>query len=215
MTLIAPSILSADFGRLAEEIGEVDRAGADWLHVDVMDAHFVDNLTIGPVVVEGVRKATRKPLDVHLMIEDPERYAPRFRDAGADYITVHQEIADDLEAMFLKIEETGAKPGVAINPGTPVETVLPLIDRAALIVVMSVNPGWGGQPFMEVSIDKLSALREAKERTGSSCLIEIDGGIKPTNARRVIDAGAEVLVAGSAVFGSNDYPDTIAKLRDP
>ncbi len=214
-TKIAPSILSADFGRLAEEVKAVDEAGADWIHVDVMDGHFVPNLTIGPCVVDAVDHATKLPLDVHLMIENPMDYAAQFIEAGADYLTIHQEVVDDLPAAFAKIRALGAKPAVAINPATAIETVSPLISEAAMILVMSVNPGFGGQGFMEEALPKLSALAELRERYGSDCLLEVDGGIKPSNVARVIDAGADVIVAGSAIFGAESYRDTIAALRSP
>jgi ribulose-phosphate 3-epimerase len=214
-TKIAPSILSADFGRLADEVRAVDQAGADWIHVDVMDGHFVPNLTIGPCVVDAVDAATELPLDVHLMIEDPMDYAAQFIKAGADYLTIHQEVVDDLAAAFARIRELGAKPGVAINPATPIETVSPLISDAAMILVMSVNPGFGGQGFMDEALPKLNALAELREKCGSECLLEVDGGIKPANVSLAIDAGADVIVAGSAIFGADSYADTIAALRAP
>ena len=213
MTLIAPSILSADFGRLAEEIQAVQRAGADWIHVDVMDGHFVPNLTIGPAVVEAVRKATELPLDVHLMIEKPLDYARQFIDAGADYLSIHQEVTPDLSRALDAIAELGAKPAIAINPATPIETVSPFVSQAAMILVMSVNPGFGGQSFMAQALPKLTALRELRDRYESQCLLEVDGGIKADNVRLVLDAGADVVVAGSAIFGSGDYAETIGRLR--
>ncbi len=213
MPLIAPSILAADFGRLAEEARNVVAAGADWLHVDVMDGHFVPNLTLGPDIVGALDRATDVPLDVHLMIEEPEKYIEAFAKAGADYITVHQEVTDDLEGLFQLIESHGAKAGVAINPDTQIETVSPWIDRAALILVMSVFPGFGGQKFMPVALDKLRLLSGLKKRQGSSCLLEVDGGINPENVKLVLDAGVDVVVAGSAIFGSGDYPGTIGAMR--
>jgi ribulose-phosphate 3-epimerase len=212
-TKIAPSILSADFGRLAEEVKAVDTAGADRIHVDVMDGHFVPNLTIGPCVVEAVDAATALPLDVHLMIENPMDYAEQFIKAGADYLSIHQEVVGDLPAAFARIRELGAKPAVAINPATPIETVSPLISEAAMILVMSVNPGFGGQGFMEEALPKLEALASLRERCGSECLLEVDGGIKTSNVQRVIDAGADVIVAGSAVFCADDYRAEISGLR--
>jgi ribulose-phosphate 3-epimerase len=213
--LIAPSILAADFGRLADEVRAVERAGADWIHVDVMDGHFVPNLTLGPDVVAAIDRATDLPLDVHLMIDNPHRYVDAFAASGADYLTIHQEAVADLEEIFAQIEKAGCKPGVAINPATPVETVSPFIDRAALILVMSVNPGFGAQSFMPVALPKLRTLAELRERDGSDCLLEVDGGIKPANAAQVIETGVDVVVAGSAIFGSDDYRRAIAALRAP
>ncbi len=213
MIRVAPSILSADFGRLAEEVRAVDKAGADWIHVDVMDGHFVPNLTLGPDIVGAIDRATNLTLDVHLMIEHPERYVDQFIANGADYVSVHREAVDDLDALFDQIEGKGAKPGVVINPGTPVESLGEALERAALVLVMSVNPGFGAQSFMEVSLPKLSELRDLREKHGYGYVIEIDGGIKTGNAQLVIDAGAEVIVAGSAVFKSDDYAATIRALR--
>ena len=213
MALIAPSILAADFGHLADEVRAVENAGADWIHVDVMDGHFVPNLSLGPCVVEAVRKATDIPLDVHLMIEEPDKYVEQFAEAGAALITVHQEVVEDLDAALDRIEAAGAKAGIAINPATPVETVEPVLARCALLLVMSVNPGFGAQAFMPEALPKLTRLAEVRERVGGNCLLEVDGGIKPANAHRVIDAGADVVVAGSAIFGSDDYRATIAELR--
>ncbi len=213
MPLVAPSILSADFGRLAEEVAAVTSGGADWIHVDVMDGHFVPNLTLGPVVVEAVNRATDLPLDVHLMIENPERYIEDFVKAGADYVTVHQEVVSDLPAIVEQIRAAGAKAGVAINPDTPVETIEDLVGGADLLLVMSVNPGFAAQGFMPVALPKLERLRELRDRAASPCLLEVDGGIKPDNAATAVGAGADVLVAGSAVFGSDDYPGPIAALR--
>jgi ribulose-phosphate 3-epimerase len=213
MSLVAPSILAADFGCLADEVRAVERAGADWIHVDVMDGHFVPNLSLGPAIVDAVRKATTLPLDVHLMIEEPERYIDAFAAAGADYISVHQEISSDPEDLFRRIESAGAKPGIAINPDTPTDTVSGLLDRVALILVMSVNPGFGGQGFMPVAVDKLAELAELKQQRSSSCLLEVDGGINAETGRMVREAGAEVLVAGSAIFGHANYEEMIVELR--
>jgi ribulose-phosphate 3-epimerase len=211
--LIAPSILAADFGRLSEEVKAVEEAGADWIHVDVMDGHFVPNITMGPDVVGALRRATTLPLDVHLMIEEPSRYVEAFAGAGADYISVHEEAVDDLDAAFTQIDKCGCKPGVAINPETQVETVSPFIREAALILVMSVNPGFGAQAFMPVALPKLELLAGLKKREQSPCLLEVDGGIKTDNVAKVLEAGADVVVAGSAVFGSGDYAATIAAMR--
>jgi ribulose-phosphate 3-epimerase len=210
---IAPSILSADFGHLADEVRAVTKAGADWIHVDVMDGHFVPNLTLGPDICGAIDRATDLPLDVHLMIEHPERYVESFCTNGADYVSVHRETVDDLGAVFDRIEAAGAKPGVVINPGTPVASLGDSLERAALVLVMSVNPGFGAQAFMDVSLPKLSELRDLREKHGYGYVLEVDGGIKTGNVQLVIDAGADVVVAGSAVFKSPDYAATIQALR--
>jgi ribulose-phosphate 3-epimerase len=213
VTLIAPSILSADFGHLADEVRAVEAAGADWIHVDVMDGHFVPNLTLGPDIVGALDRATGLTLDVHLMIEHPERYVAEFIKNGADYVSVHREAVADLGALFDQIEAAGAKPGVVINPGTPVATLGDSLERAALVLVMSVNPGFGGQGFMDVSLPKLEELRSLREKHGYGYVLEVDGGIKVDNVQKVIDAGADVIVAGSAVFKAKDYAATIRALR--
>lgn len=213
MTLIAPSILSADFGHLADEVRAVEAAGADWIHVDVMDGHFVPNLTLGPDIVGALDRATGLTLDVHLMIEHPERYVAQFIENGADYVSVHREAVADLGALFDQIEAAGAKPGVVINPGTPVATLGDSLERAALVLVMSVNPGFGGQGFMDISLPKLEELRSLREKHGYGYVLEVDGGIKVDNVQKVIDAGADVIVAGSAVFKAKDYAATIRALR--
>jgi ribulose-phosphate 3-epimerase len=210
---VAPSILSADFGRLAEEVRAVADAGADWIHVDVMDGHFVPNLTLGPDICGAIDRATDLPLDVHLMIEHPDRYVDQFIANGADYVSVHREVVDDLDQLFARIESGGAKPGVVINPATPVASLGDALERAALVLVMSVNPGFGAQSFMDISLPKLSELRDLREKHGYGFVLEVDGGIKTGNVQRVIDAGADVVVAGSAVFKSSDYASTIRALR--
>ncbi len=210
---IAPSILSADFGRLAEEVCAVEEAGADLIHVDVMDGHFVPNLTIGPMVVKAVRRATSLPLDVHLMIETPERYVEAFADAGANYISVHQEACRHLHRVLQQIEGAGAVPAVVINPATPVCFVEPILGDIGMLLVMSVNPGFGGQSFIASALEKLSAARELRRRHGWEYLIEVDGGVKVDNARQVGAAGADVVVSGSGIFGTPSYRDTIAAMR--
>jgi ribulose-phosphate 3-epimerase len=211
--LIAPSILSADFARLGEEVGAVTAGGADWIHVDVMDGHFVPPITIGPLVVQAIRGATRLPLDVHLMIEAPERQVQEFVRAGADLVTVHVEACPDARAVLRAIRAAGAKAGLSLNPPTPLERVRPFAGDIDLLLVMSVNPGWGGQPFVEGSMEKLSAAAALRRETGTDFLIEVDGGIKTHNAAEAAAAGADVLVSGSAVFGSTDYAATIRALR--
>ena len=213
MTAIAASILSADFGRLGEEVRAVTAAGADWIHVDVMDGRFVPPITIGPLVVEAIRRATHLPLDVHLMIETPEKQVAAFVRAGTDRLTVHVEAATEVAATLAAIREAGARPGLALNPPTPLEHIRPFADRIDLLLVMSVNPGWGGQPFVEGSMEKLAAACRLRGETGARFVIEVDGGIKPHNAAAAVAAGADVLVAGSAIFGSPDYGATIRALR--
>lgn len=210
---IAPSILSADFGRLADEVKAVDAAGADWIHVDVMDGHFVPNLTIGPVVVEAVRKATKLPLDVHLMIENPERYIDDFASAGADHLTVHLEACRHLHAALQQIKAANVMPAVVINPATPVSQLEPILPDVGLVLIMSVNPGFGGQKFIEHSIARLTELRDLRTRLGLSFFIEIDGGVKVDNTRRIAAAGAEAIVSGSGIFNTTDYKATIAAMR--
>lgn len=201
-TLIAPSILSADFGILGEEVRAVEAAGADWIHVDVMDGRFVPNITIGPLVVRAVRAATKLPLDVHLMIVEPERYVAEFAAAGADRISVHVEASPHLHRTLQQIRSAGAKAGVVLNPHTSEETIRHILPDTDLVLVMSVNPGFGGQSFIPSSLPKLAALRKAIDSAGLDVELEIDGGVSPKTSRAVVDAGARVLVAGSAVFGA-------------
>jgi ribulose-phosphate 3-epimerase len=200
--IVAPSILSADFGRLADEVRAVEAAGADWIHVDVMDGRFVPNITIGPLIVRAVRAATRLPLDVHLMIVEPERYVAEFAAAGADRISVHVEASPHLHRTLQQIRGAGASPGVVLNPHTPEESIRHVLPDLDLVLVMSVNPGFGGQRFIPSSFTKLRALRDAIDRAGLDIALEVDGGITPSTAPQVIEAGARALVAGSAVFGA-------------
>ncbi len=209
MTLIAPSILSADFGRLADEVRAVEAAGADWIHFDVMDGHFVPNITVGPLVTRAVRKATDLPIDVHLMIENPERYIPDFVEAGADRITVHQETCPHLHRTLQQIEELGARPGVALNPSTPVEMLRDVLGSFEMVLIMTVNPGFGGQAYIPHSTEKVRRMAELLESEGrGDTLIQVDGGVDPDTAPMVVGAGASVLVAGSAVFNHPDGPES-------
>jgi len=212
MVKIAPSILSADFGALAEDIAKVE-AEADLLHVDVMDGHFVPNLTIGPLVVEAVRRRTRVPLDVHLMIQNPERYIAAFAQAGAVYLTVHVEVCPHLHRTIQQIREAGAKPGVALNPSTSLHTVEHVLDQVELVLLMSVNPGFGGQSFIPFVLQKIEELAQRLRQTEPRPELEVDGGIKIENCRAVADAGATILVAGSAIFGAPDPRAAIKKMR--
>ena len=199
---VAPSILSADFGRLAAEVRAAEEAGADWIHVDVMDGRFVPNMTIGPVVVKAVRAATKLPLDVHLMIVEPERYVEDFAKAGADVISVHVEASPHLHRTIQQIKSLGKKAGVVLNPHTPEEAIRHVLGDVDLVLVMSVNPGFGGQSFIPAALPKLRALREMIDRGGHDVVLEVDGGVAPGGtAKAVIEAGARMLVAGSAVFG--------------
>jgi ribulose-phosphate 3-epimerase len=210
---IAPSVLSADFSRLGEEVRAVDTAGADWIHLDVMDGHFVPNLTIGPAVVRAVRGVTRLTLDTHLMIEHPERFIPAFAEAGADFISVHAEACPDLPGVIAEIRKHDVRPGVVINPETPLAAVTDILPLVDLLLIMSVHPGFGAQSFIETAIDKIAQAAALKRARGLSCLIEVDGGIKTDNAGQVSAAGAEVLVSGSGIFSTPDYRETIAAMR--
>jgi len=213
MVKIAPSILSADFSRLGEEIRAIEAGGADYVHVDVMDGHFVPNITIGPLVVEAARKVTNLPLDVHLMIENPDRYIPDFAKAGADILTVHQETVPHLHRTVQLIRSLGKKAGVSINPATPVAALDLILDDLDLVLVMSVNPGFGGQSFIPSCLGKIATLRRMIAERGLEVELEVDGGVKTDNIGRIVAAGADVLVAGSAVFGTDDYRATIAALK--
>ena len=208
---IAPSILSADFGRLAEEVAAI--ASADYVHVDVMDGHFVPNLTIGPVVVAAVRRATRLPLDVHLMIEDAERWVGAYAHAGADLIGVHVEACPHLHRTLHQIRELGKRPCVVLNPATPLETIEWVLGDVDQVLIMSVNPGFGGQQFIPSALDKIRLLREMIRERGLAVDIEVDGGVKLDNVAAVVEAGANVIVSGSGIFGTKNYAATIAAMR--
>ena len=207
--MIAPSLLSADFSRLAEEVRDVEKAGCDALHIDVMDGHFVPNLTIGPLVVSAIRKVTKLPLDVHLMIDAPSRYISEFRKAGADWITVHIEAEKDVSGTLREIKKLGAKAGLSLRPKTAVETILPYLPELDLVLVMSVEPGFGGQSFMPEMMEKVKVLRPKFQG-----LISVDGGIGAGNASQALEAGADILVAGSAVFGKSDRVKAVQEFRE-
>ncbi|MDR4946339.1 ribulose-phosphate 3-epimerase [Neobacillus cucumis] len=213
MVKIAPSILSADFSKLGEEIIAVEKAGADYIHIDVMDGHFVPNITIGPLVVEAIRPITKLPLDVHLMIENPDHYLEAFVKAGADYITVHVEACRHLHRTIQSIKSFGVKAGVVLNPATPVESIQHIIGDIDMVLLMSVNPGFGGQTFIPEVLPKIKKVKEMAEQKGIQIEIEIDGGVNPETARQCIEAGATVLVAGSAVYNQEDYQQAISQLR--
>ena len=211
--MIAPSILSADFSRLGEEIQQVVADGADVIHIDVMDGHFVPNITIGPLVVAAVRKITDRPLDVHLMISDPDRYIEEFAAAGADWITVHVEVCKHLHRTINKIKELGKKAGAVLNPATPLTSLEYILDDLDLVMLMSVNPGFGGQKFIPSAIDKTRELKAMIDRRGLQVGIEIDGGVSPATIAAIAQAGANIFVAGSAVFGQKNYAAVIAELK--
>lgn len=211
--LIAPSVLAADFARLADEIEMVNRSEADWFHLDVMDGRFVPNITFGQFIVEAIGRLAQKPLDVHLMILEPERYIEQFRCAGAHVITVHAEACPHLHRTVHQIRETGALAGVALNPHTPVSTLEDIIEDLDLVCVMSVNPGFGGQKFIYNTLAKVRRLREIIDARNAKALIEIDGGVGLQNAESLLQAGADVLVAGSSVFGAKDPLATVAQMK--
>jgi len=210
---IAPSILSADFSRLGEEVRAVEAAGADVIHVDVMDGHFVPNITIGPVVVEGLKKITALPLDTHLMIEEPDRYIEAFAQAGSDWITVHSEVCKDLRQTIKRIRELKARPGVVINPETTLKVLDSVLGEIDLILIMSVNPGFGGQGFIPSCLDKIENLRKTIDRNQYSIEIEVDGGIKLDNIEGVAKAGGDIFVLGTGIFKTGNYRETIRQLR--
>lgn len=213
MIRISPSILSADFSRLGEEVKAAEEAGAHMLHIDVMDGHFVPNITIGPAVVESLRKVTKLPLDVHLMIAEPDRYLADFISAGSDILTVHLEAATHLHRSIQSIKEKGVKAGVSLNPATPVHMLEDILGDLDMVLIMSVNPGFGGQEFIPQALVKIRQLRELISSRGLPVEIEVDGGVKPDNAKEVADAGAGILVMGSAFFRSGDYKATMEKIR--
>ena len=213
MIKIAPSILSADFSRLGEEIELLDKSGADIIHIDVMDGHFVPNLTFGMPVVKAIRKYTKLPFDVHLMIENPAMYVKDFIDAGADIITIHYESDRHIDRTINLIKENGCKAGIVINPGTSVEVIKHLIPIVDMILIMSVNPGFGGQKFIEYSVDKIKEVRAIADKVNKDLMIEVDGGITTDNIGKVVAAGADVLVAGSAVFNGGKVKENIAALK--
>ena len=213
MTIIAPSILSANFVRLAEDIARVEAAGADWLHLDIMDGHFVPNLTFGPPIVAAIRKITKLPLDVHLMVTNPAELIEAFAAAGADWLTVHVETEPHLNRLVSRIRELGVRPAVALNPSTPIGVLEDIIAEVDMVLVMSVNPGFGGQSFIPGSLSKVSRLKTMISHQNRPVLIQVDGGINDKTAPQMISAGADILVAGSAIFGSADLAIAIQKLK--
>ncbi|WP_075980970.1 ribulose-phosphate 3-epimerase [Bacillus massilinigeriensis] len=213
MVKIAPSILSADFSKLGEEIKDVEQGGADYIHVDVMDGHFVPNITIGPLIVDAIRPVTKLPLDVHLMIENPDLYIESFANAGADYITVHVEACRHLHRTIHYIKSFGVKAGVVLNPATPVESIRHIIEDVDMVLLMSVNPGFGGQKFIPSVLPKIKAVKELADSLGLNIEIEVDGGVNETTAKECIAAGANVLVAGSAVYNEKDRGKAISALK--
>ena len=213
MTKIAPSILSADFSRLAEEVKRVEAGGADLLHIDVMDGHFVPNITFGPPVISSLKGKTDLPFDVHLMIENPERYVDDFIEAGSDIITVHVESTVHLHRLINYIKNQGIKPGVALNPSTPLTGLQYILDDVYMVLIMSVNPGFGGQTFIPGMIEKIKKLKDIVQQTNSKVLIQVDGGINEDNSPEIIKAGADILVAGSAIYKSSNPGNVIKKLK--
>lgn len=214
MIKLAPSILSADFSNLLEDVKKVENAGCEYLHIDVMDGHFVPNITIGPLVVESLRKHSNMVFDTHLMIENPDNYIEAFAKAGSDLIVVHQEACKHLHRTIQGIKNLNVKAGVALNPATPVETIKHVLKDLDMVLIMTVNPGFGGQSFIEGMLDKIKELRCMIKDMGLEVDIQVDGGIKEENIHKVVEAGANIIVAGSAIFGSNDIPQTVKNLRE-
>ncbi len=214
MVKVAPSILSADFSKLNTEIKDVEKAGADLIHIDVMDGHFVPNITIGPLIVKAARKSTKLPLDVHLMIENPDNFIQAFADAGADIITVHVEACADLQRTVQLIRGYKVSPGIVLNPSTPLSALDYILDDVDMVLLMSVNPGFEGQSFIPSVLQKVTQLKKIIQNKNNHIDIEIDGGVKPDNAKDIREAGVDILVAGSAVFHSSDYKKSIDKIRE-
>jgi ribulose-phosphate 3-epimerase len=214
MSKISPSILSADFSRLGQEIKAVEDAGADYIHIDVMDGHFVPNITIGPLIIKAAKKCTKLPLDVHLMISDPDRYIDDFIDAGSDILTVHAEAALHLNSTLSRIKSRGIKAGVSINPSTPLDVLDYVLDISDMVLIMSVNPGFGGQKFIENSIQKIKTLRAILNKNNFPAELNVDGGINTDNIRKIAEAGADVFVSGSGIFGTPDYKQTITRMKE-
>ena len=212
--LIAPSILTADFGNLSKVIELINNSEADWFHLDVMDGVFVPNISFGLPVISSIKKLAKKPLDVHLMIVNPEKYIEQFKEAGADILTVHYEACTHLHSTLQKIKAAGMQAGVSLNPHTPAHILEEIISEADLVLIMSVNPGFGGQKFIEQSYEKIRKVKEMTKHTGTKTLIEVDGGVGPGNAKKLIEAGADVLVAGNSVLSSEDPVKTIKKLKE-
>lgn len=214
MMKLAPSILSANFAKLLEDIKKVENAGCEYLHIDVMDGHFVPNITLGPSIVKSLRKDVNMVFDVHLMIENPDMYVKDFVDAGADIITVHEEACTHLHRTIQNIKSFGVKAGVALNPATPIENIKHVISDVDMVLIMTVNPGFGGQSFIESMIEKIEDLKKIIDERGLEVDIQVDGGIKPDNVNKVVKAGANIIVAGSAIFNSEDINDTVNKFRE-
>lgn len=213
MVLIAPSILSADFSKLFEQVKIAEEAGADWFHLDVMDGHFVPNITFGPLMVKAMRKLTKLPLDVHLMISHPDFYVQSFREAGADHITIHAEATQHLHRSVRLVKEVGAKVGVALNPATPVSSLEEILPELDIVLIMSVNPGFGGQTFIRTSLDKIRKISEMTRKVNPAILIAVDGGVDKHTTPAVIQAGAKVLVSGSAIFSAADIAGALKEIR--